>query len=275
MPFATSDQYRIHYECAGSGPAIVLLHSFLCDGEMWSPQVPVLAEHYRVINIDIRGHGQSDIAGAPLSIYDLVKDVVAVLDQEQIPNAIWGGLSIGGMIALRAAITVPERVSGLLLLDTHAGTETRFKIAKYKTLVGLATLFGIRPLLNVVAKLMFGEHTRAHRPELVADWKEKFATMPLTSIKHMVNALCARDSLKSRLGQIRQPARVIVGKEDVSLPPPCSIALTERLPNAQLTIVEHAGHLSTLEQPDAVNRALLDFLSATSSAAPDTAQPTG
>ena len=273
MPFATSDKYRIHYECEGTGPAIVLLHSFLCDGEMWSSQVNVLAAHYRVINIDIRGHGQSDVADAPLDIYDLVQDVLAVLDQEQIPSAIWAGLSIGGMIALRAAITAPDRVSHLILLDTHAGTETGFKIAKYKTLVGLANLFGIRPLLNVVAKLMFGESTRAHRPELVSYWKEKFAAMSLTSIQNMVNALCARDSLKTYLGQVRQPALVIVGKEDVSLPPPCSIALSERLASAHLTIVENAGHLSTLEQPEAINQTILEFLSTQVPTAPGTSQP--
>lgn len=262
MPFATNNNYRIHYQCQGTGPTIVLLHSFLCDGEMWSAQVAPLAEHFRVINIDIRGHGKSSVADAPLDIYDLVEDVVAVLDQENVASAIWAGLSIGGMIALRAAITVPQRVSHLLLLDTHAGAETRFKITKYKMLVGLAKLFGIRPLLNVVAKLMFGQHTRTTRPELVTYWKGKFADMPLLSIQHLVNALCARDSLKTRLGAISQPALVIVGEEDVSLPPPCSIALAERLADAELAIIEHAGHLSTLEQPTAVTRAMLGFLAA-------------
>lgn len=273
MPFAKTNNYRIYYESQGSGPAIVLLHSFLCDGEMWSPQVKALADHYRVINIDIRGHGRSDVANAPLDIYDLVADVVAVLDQEGVQSAVWAGLSIGGMIALRAAITAPDRVSHLILLDTHAGTETGFKIAKYKTLVLLAKLLGIRPLLNIVAKLMFGQHTRQTQPELVTRWKEKFAEMPLDSIQHMVNALCARDSLKTRLPEIQQPARVIVGEEDVSLPPPCSIALTKRLADAHLTIVEHAGHLSTLEQPEAVNRAMLDFLSTQVPAVSGAAQP--
>ncbi|MBB5210653.1 alpha/beta fold hydrolase [Microbulbifer hydrolyticus] len=268
MPFAASDHYQIHYQCQGSGPAVVLLHSFLCDGEMWAEQVAALAKDYRVINIDIRGHGKSGVADKPLDIYDLVQDVVAVLDQEGVTTAHWAGLSIGGMIALRAAITVPERVSSLLLLDTHAGTETRFKVAKYKMLVGLAKLFGIRPLLNVVAKLMFGRHTRAHRPELVAYWKEKFAAMPLVSIQHMVNALCARDSLKARLPQIQQPAMVIVGEEDVSLPPPCSEALANRLANAELEVIKHAGHLSSLEQPHDVNRVMLDFLATCANKAP-------
>ena len=260
MPTAQHDKYKIYYEVSGSGPAVVLLHSFLCDGEMWSQQVAPLAEHHRVINIDIRGHGRSSVADRPLDIYALVHDVVAVLDQEGIQNATWAGLSIGGMIALRAALIVPNRVSGLMLLDSHAGTETGFKKFKYKAMVAAARLFGIELLLPKVAKLMFGKHTLQTNPELVQHWKGKFASMSLDSIQHMVGALCARDSLKSRLGEIQQPALVLVGEEDLSLPPPCSINLAERLPNATLQIVEKAGHLSSLEQPAAVNEAMLQHL---------------
>ncbi|WP_193165448.1 alpha/beta fold hydrolase [Microbulbifer hainanensis] len=260
MPSVQHDGYQIHYQCSGSGPALVLLHSFLCDGEMWKEQLAPLAEHYRVINIDIRGHGQSSTADKPLDIYDLVDDVVAVLDQEGIDKAIWAGLSIGGMIALRAAIKVPERVDSLLLLDTHAGTETRFKIFKYRMLVALVKLFGIKPLLPAVSKMMFGRHTRQNQPALVEYWQQKFSAMSLVSIDRVCLALCQRDSLKTQLTGISQPALVLVGEEDASLPPPCSEALAQRLPNATLEIIPQAGHLSTLEQPAAVTQSMLEFL---------------
>ena len=262
MPVAQHQGLDIFYECSGSGPAIVLLHSFLCDGEMWAPQVPALAQNYRVINVDLRGHGRSGTADTPLDIYAMVEDVIAVLDREQVASATWAGLSIGGMIALRAALTVPDRVNRLLLLDTHAGTETRFKVFKYKTMVAVAKRFGIPPLLPKVAKLMFGQHTLAARPDLVAYWKQKFAAMSLVSIEHVANALCARDSLKARLADVHQPALVLVGREDISLPPPCSEALAARLPHAELKIIERAGHLSTLEQPEAVTTAMCEFLTA-------------
>ncbi|SDZ77489.1 alpha/beta fold hydrolase [Microbulbifer marinus] len=260
MPTAQHNQYEIYYAVSGSGPALVLLHSFLCDGEMWKEQVAPLSEHYRVINIDIRGHGRSSAADQPLDIYDLVLDVIAVLDKEGVESATWAGLSIGGMIALRAALTVPKRVAGLMLLDSHAGTETGFKKFKYRAMVAAAKLFGIKPLLPKVSKLMFGQHTLTTQPELVQYWKGKFATMPLLSIEHMVDALCNRDSLKTQLGEIQQPALVLVGEEDLSLPPPCSISMAERLPDAQLKVVEKAGHLSSLEQPEAVTKAMLEFM---------------
>ncbi|WP_264300008.1 alpha/beta fold hydrolase [Microbulbifer taiwanensis] len=237
-----------------------MLHSFLCNGSMWSEQVEPLSEYFRVINIDIRGHGQSGEADQPLDIYDLVKDILAVLDAEGVDSAVWAGLSIGGMIALRAALVVPQRVSGLVLLDSHAGTETRFKKFKYRAMVATAKLFGIDPLLPKVARLMFGRHTLQTQPELVQHWKQIFSAMPLASIDNVCDALCHRDSLKSRLAEISQPTLVLVGEEDISLPPPCSEALARRLPNAVLEIIPRAGHLSTLEQPAAVTKSMLEFL---------------
>jgi len=103
----------IYYEVTGSGPAIVLMHSFLCSGEMWGPQIEPLSAQYEVINIDMRGHGKSGPAETPFDLYDLVGDVVAVLDREGVDRACWAGLSIGGMIALRAALTAPDRVGAL------------------------------------------------------------------------------------------------------------------------------------------------------------------
>ncbi|QKX18027.1 alpha/beta fold hydrolase [Microbulbifer sp. YPW1] len=262
MPTVHHDGRDIYYECTGNGPVVVLLHSFLCDGEMWNQQLTALAGKYRVINVDLRGHGKSSVADTPLDIYAMTDDVIAVLDKEQVTSATWAGLSIGGMIALRAALTHPERVSGLILLDTHAGTETRFKIFKYKTMVAIAKLLGISPLLPTVAKLMFGKHTLESQPGLVEYWKKKFAAMSLVSIENVANALCARDSLNHRLSSITQPALVLVGHDDISLPPACSEALSARLPHAQINIIPRAGHLSTLEQPQAVNRAMLDYLTA-------------
>ena len=260
MPTAQHQGRNIYYECSGSGPVIVLLHSFLCDGEMWAPQIEALAQEHRVINVDLRGHGRSDPADTPLNIYDMADDVIAVLDQEGVNSATWAGLSIGGMIALRAALTTPQRVDRLLLLDTHAGSETRFKIFKYKMMVAVAKRFGIPPLLPKVAKLMFGKHTLATQPDLVSHWQHKFTTMSMVSIEHVADALCARDSLTPRLADIRQPALVLVGREDISLPPPCSEALAASLPHAELQIIEKSGHLSALEQPAAVTGAMLAFL---------------
>ena len=157
MPSVESQGIRIFFEDFGSGLPIVLGHSFLCSGEMWAPQVNPLAQHCRVVNIDCRGHGRSGHADGPFTLYDLVADVVAVLDHLHIERAVWAGL-ISGMVALRAALVVPDRVSALILADTHAGAR-RLQAQVPSDGPGVKAL-GIGPFLPAILPLMFGRTTR-------------------------------------------------------------------------------------------------------------------
>jgi len=260
MPSIERDGLQIHFEDLGSGPPVVLGHSFLCSGEMWAPQVPALAEGHRVINIDERGHGRSGNLTEPFDLYDMVADVVAVLDALEIERAVWAGLSIGGMVAMRAAITVPDRVAGLILVDTHAGPESPFKKLKYRAMaLGVRTI-GVRSFLPAISKLMFGITTRRRNPELVTAWKERFASVDVPSMILGLGALVRRDSVIDLLRRVEAPSLVIVGDEDVSLPPPCSREIADALPNSSLVVIRESGHLSSLEQPEAVTEAMLRFL---------------
>ena len=260
MPEISRDGVRIYFDDVGSGPPVVLGHSLLCSGEMWGPQVPALAERYRVINVDQRGHGRSGHLTEPFDLYDMVDDVVAVLDELGIDHAVWAGLSIGGMVAMRAAMTVPDRVSGLILVDTHAGAETGYKKLKYRAMGAGARLFGTRPFLPGIVPLMFGPTTRRLKPELVDEWREKFASLHVPSLNLVVAAVIRRDSVIDRLGEIKAPTCVIVGGEDETLPVVCSRKIAAAIPGATLEIVPGAGHLSSLEQPDAVTEAMVGFL---------------
>jgi 3-oxoadipate enol-lactonase len=268
MPTVESQGLRIHFEESGSGPPIILGHSFLCSGEMWGPQLPALGERFRVLNVDTRGHGRSARVERPCTLYDLVVDQLAVLDHLGIERAVWAGLSIGGMVALRAALTVPERVAALILLDTHAGSERLHKRLKYRLMAMTVSALGTRPLLPAIAKLMFGRTTLASKQALVAEWREKFAAVDVPSVLRILTALSTRDSVVDRLGEIDVPALVIVGSEDRSLPPPCSRQIAAGLPAAALVEVPGAGHLSSLEQPAAVTGAMLDFLRSLTEAPP-------
>lgn len=260
MPEIEHDGIAIHFDDMGDGPAVVLGHSFLCSGEMWAAQVPRLVERYRVINIDLRGHGRSGELLHPCDVYDLVDDVVAVLDSLDIQSAVWAGLSIGGMVAMRAALTVPERVRALILADTHAGRETPFKKLKYRVMNVGAKMVGIRPFLPAVVPLMFGATTRGEKPEFVALWEERFAAVNLPSIGVILKALNQRDSVVARLPEIRVPTLVIVGAEDASLPVSYSREISDAISGSSLVVVPEAGHLSALEQPEAVTDAMLSFL---------------
>jgi pimeloyl-ACP methyl ester carboxylesterase len=177
-----------------------------------------------------------------------------------IERAVWAGLSIGGMVAMRAAIAVPDRVAGLILVDTHAGPESLYKKLKYRVMaLGVRTI-GVRPFLPAICKLMFGVTTRRRNPELVTAWKERFASVDVPSMLLALRALVRRDSVTAHLGQINVPSLVIVGDEDASLPPTLSREIASALANASLVVIPEAGHLSALEKPEAVTEAMLGFL---------------
>lgn len=260
MPIAEVNGQRIHYEDVGEGRPIILGHSFLCTGDMWREQVPALAENYRVINPDLRGHGQSGKASSPWSLEDAVQDSLGLLDHLGIDRAIWCGLSIGGMVALRAALDAPERVSALILIDTDAGEETFLRILKYRIMGIGANAFGVKPFVPAVLKLMFGASTRRNNHELVNEYREVFAGIDTESIVNSLPSLTERGSVISRLAEVTMPSVVIVGEEDKSLPVARSQVIHSQLADSELVVIPEAGHLAAIEQPERVNAAVKSFL---------------
>jgi len=266
MPFVDVHDQRIHFDDVGAGPPVVLGHSFLCTGEMWRGQVSALRSRYRVINPEFRGHGQSGPVTAPFSLYDAVRDTVGVLDALEIERAVWCGLSIGGMVGLRAALTVPERVSALVIMDSDAGAEITYRKLKYGAMGFMVRRVGVGPFVPTVSGLMFGATTRREQPELVDEWRQIFAEFDVPSALHCLDALVGRDSLLDQLPSIDVPCLVMVGDEDRSLPPPVSRRINDGLPNSEFVEIRGAGHLSALEQPGQVNDALELFLDRVSGA---------
>jgi 3-oxoadipate enol-lactonase len=254
----------IHYTDAGrtgtGSVPIVLGHSFLCSGDMWREQLEPLARRGRVINVDFRGHGRSGHATAPYDLYDALADVVGVLDRLSIERAVWAGLSMGGMVALRAALEVPTRVAGLIVLDSDAGAEGTAKRLRYRALGLTARLFGLRPVLPAVLRQMFGRTTLATRRELVAEYRERFARVHVPSVWHGLGAIAGRDSITPALALIDVPTLVIVGEEDAALPPERSRVIAAGVRNAELLVVPGAGHLACLERPEVVTEAMCAFL---------------
>src|SRR2546421_8047375 len=123
MPFADVDDQRIFYQdSGGSGPVVVFSHGFLMDHEMFAPQVAALSHEFRCITWDERGFGQTEAHG-PFTYWDSGRDCVALLDHLGLDGAVLVGMSQGGFLSMRAALSHPDRVKGLALIDTQAGVE--------------------------------------------------------------------------------------------------------------------------------------------------------
>jgi pimeloyl-ACP methyl ester carboxylesterase len=259
MPTVQRAGIDIHYEVTGEGPPVLLAHSLLCSGEVWRNQVPALARRHRVVNVDARGHGRSSRATARFTLYDSVADHLAVLDALGIERAVWAGLSQGGMVALRAALDHPDRVGALVLLGADAGPETPRRRVEEALLGVVARAFGLRPAIPLIAKAMFGRTTRRENRALAAEWSRRFAAADVPSALHSLHAVNRRDDLLPRL-RISAPTLVLVGDEDEAQLPSRSRRLSAAIPGARLVEIPRAGHLSPLEQPDAVTAEMVKFL---------------
>jgi pimeloyl-ACP methyl ester carboxylesterase len=172
MPFADIHGQRIFYEdSGGSGPAVVLAHGFLMSHAMFDPQVAALAPDLRVIRWDERAHGRTEWDNKPFTYWDSAADCLALLDHLGLDRAVIGGMSQGGFLSLRAALLRPDRVKGLVLIDTQAGVDDEETRARYRTMRDTWVAMGaLEPLVEIVAGLILGP--RQYWEPWVSAWRE-------------------------------------------------------------------------------------------------------
>lgn len=260
MPELVRDGATIHYQVSGAGPTVVLGHSLLCDTEMWRGVEPRLAERYRVINVEARGHRRSTAPG-PFTLEDLAGDWLAILDREGGGRAVLIGLSMGGMTAMRLALRAPSRVAGMVLIDSNGDEEEKGKRFQYALMEMVYRRFGlIGPLARRVATLMLGETTRHRRPEVFEELKQMVARHDHAQVPHALRAVFKRGPILDRLSAIACPTLVLVGDEDRATPVVKSERLAAAIPGARLDVVPGVGHLSAMEDPDAIASRVLGFL---------------
>ena len=239
---------------------VVLGHSFLGSGEMWAPLLPTLASMRRVVNVDLRGHGQSSRSAQEHTFEDLVGDVLRVLDELAIERAVLAGLSIGGMTAMRFALRYPDRVGGLILINADAGDEDPQQKLKYRAWSALVQLAEPSVVVRQLTPLMFGADVRARRPGLVDAWAARWRELDVMSAVRVFDTLMDRDDVRESLGRIRCPTLVIHGAEDRLVGRDRCRDVARRIPGSAFQIVERGGHLVTLECPDAVSALFGTFL---------------
>lgn len=248
----------IHYEVSGRGPWLTLSHSLCCDVSMWQPQLAALEPHFTVLRFDTRGHGGSDAPAGPYTFEQLTGDVLGLLDALGIERTHFCGLSMGGMIGQHLALKAPGRIDRLVLADTTSRMPAeaaplwaeRIRIAQEK---GMAA--HVEPTLE----RWFTPPYRAAHPEVMERIGALIRATPVAGYVGCAEAI-ARIDVTDRLGGIASPALVIVGREDVGTPPAMAAAIAAAIPGARLEIIPEASHLSNIEQADAFNRLLLDFL---------------
>jgi pimeloyl-ACP methyl ester carboxylesterase len=255
MSVAEVNGQRISFDdSGGTGPAILFSHGFLMDGSMFDAQVAGLKDEFRCVTWDERGHGRT-AAERAFTYWDSAADAVALLDHLGIERAVLAGMSQGGFIAMRAALTVPDRVRGLVLIDTQSGLEDPEVLPLYRALHDEWVANGPAGVQEVVGSLIFGPGVDP------GPWYDKWGAMDPTTFTAPFNALVDRDELTDRLGEITQPTLIIHGTADAAIPIWRAEQLRDGIPGThELVLVEGAGHAANMSDPDLVNAAMTSFV---------------
>ncbi|HWG91105.1 MAG TPA: alpha/beta fold hydrolase [Candidatus Thermoplasmatota archaeon] len=242
-----------------NGVPLLLLHAFPLDHTMWQPQLDA-GLPARVITPDLRGFGVSYFDD-PASIEEHAKDVLAFMDDQEIPRFVVGGLSMGGYIAMAVARLAPERVLGLVLANTRATADTEeARTGRDRTIARLEAE-GINSLVETMPPRLLSPRTMETNPAVVAEVRRTIGSASPSGVINALRAMRDRPDASAGLRQVRVPTLVIAGEEDTFTPPEEARRLADLVPGAELVVIPGAAHLSNLENPEAFNAALERFLS--------------
>jgi 3-oxoadipate enol-lactonase len=242
---------------AADAPVVVLSNSLGATRAMWDAQVPALAERFRVVTYDTRGHGESPVPPGPYALDDLVDDLVALLDEVGAERAHVAGLSLGGMTAMRLAAREPARVHRLALLCTSAFVGP----GPYGDRAKLVRAEGTATVAPAVIERWFTPDFRERGPDLVKRMEAMIAGTPDEGYAACCEAIDRMD-LREDLPRIGAPTLVISGWDDPATPPEHQQAIVDGIPGAELLTVSPGAHLANIEQPLQVTGALLGHFDA-------------
>jgi 3-oxoadipate enol-lactonase len=251
---------EINYELSGKGGAqvVVLSHSLSCSLLMWDPQMDALNPYFQVLRYDIRGHGGSDAPSGAYTLNLLAGDVIKLLDALQIDRVHFVGLSLGGMVGQSLALNSPHRLRSLALCDTAAIVPAEAQ-PLWQERMDKARKEGMKALLDQTMERWFTPFFLKQNSKMVALIREQLLATPVSGYIGCAEAIRRLNYLE-RLSKIKMPTLIVVGEDDPGTPVSASEGMQKGISKSKLVILPSARHLSNVEQAEAFNAALLDFL---------------
>jgi len=249
----------IHFtDSGGTGVPVLLVHAIGCDHRMWDGLGTALSPRFRVIRMDVRGHGRSAVTPRPYSLDQLADDARDLLDSLKIDKAHWVGLSMGGMIGQAFALRHPQRLRKLVLANTTStyGTQGPEMWEARAKAVGEGGMAAVKEL---AMQRYFTDDFRASSSDIVDRIGSGFLATDPEGYIACCNAIRDLD-FSGDLHRIKAPTLVIAGEKDVGTPVAMSKAIADAIPGATLAVIPGAAHLSAVENPEAFNKLVEDFL---------------
>jgi 3-oxoadipate enol-lactonase len=250
---------NLHHRFDGpaGAPVVVLSSSLGSSLAMWEPQLPALAQRFRVLRYDHRGHGASPVPDGPYTIDEIAGDALELLDALGLERVSFCGLSLGGAVGMWLAANAPERIDRLVLCCTAARFATPEIWAERAAAVRAAG--SVEPLADAVLERWFTADFLTREPEQIAAVRSMIVSTPAEGYAATCDALRDAD-LRAHLGRIRAPTLVVAGADDPATPPRQGEELAAAIEGARLAVIPRAAHFANVEQPDAFNGAIVEHL---------------
>jgi pimeloyl-ACP methyl ester carboxylesterase len=255
-----SDDAEIVYEVRGSGPPVVLLHPFPCHHGFWNPIAAALDSRYRLILLDLRGHGDSDVGDGPAFMPKHANDIARVLDAEGVGKAAFVGCSIGGYILFEFWRRFRSRVSSLVLCDTRPLADTSEARANRLQSAASVVEQGTEPYLETMIPKLMGRTTLSARPDLVDGARAMMRKMSPQDINLVLRGMAERPDSVADLKTIDVPTLIVIGEEDVLSTVADGDLMRQNIAGSQLKVIPKAGHYAPWEQPESAGKVLRQFL---------------
>lgn len=260
MKFASLDGLLTNYLVEGpeESPTLIFINSLGLDFRMWDDVASILRSDYRIVRYDKRGHGLSDCPPAPYSLDQFVADLHSLTEYLGLPPAVLVGISIGGLIAMEFAAQFPDLVPHLVLFDTAArigsaeGWEERIQQVRSK---------GLEEMSSIILPIWFSKAFAERQVESHRGYRNVLVRAPLEGYVGACAALRDTD-LSERVNSIKAKTLVLAGSEDQSTAIDQGRRLAEMFPQARFELLDGAGHLATVEQPELAANEIRAFLEA-------------
>jgi 3-oxoadipate enol-lactonase len=262
MPIIGKFHYLEALPPAGVRPrgTLLLLHAFPLTAEMFEPQLTLAAGGWRVIAPHLRGMDGAPQGSPAASVDDYAGDIIDLFDALHIEDAVVGGVSMGGYAAFALFRLAPRYIRAIVLADTRPQADTPEGVEGRKHLMGILRDKGPAGVADTMLPKLLGDFTRRENPGLVARARDLILSNSSEAIASAITVLMTRPDSTKLLPTIHCPTLIVVGEHDVVTPPPLSREMQQGIAGSELATIPNAGHLSSLEQPQAFNAALAHFL---------------
>lgn len=251
----------IHYSLEGpsDAPCITFSHALANNLSLWDRAASKMRDRYRVLRYDQRGHGLSAAAPGPYTFPMLIQDAVSLLDVAGIERTHWVGLSIGGMIGYGLAIQHGDRLHSLVACDSRPDAPPDYA-AYFQSRIDKAARLGMEGVVESTIERWFTPEFRAKNPPVLDHVRSMIRTTSTVGHEGCCEALKTL-SFGSSLNEIRTPTLILGGEKDKGAPPEALAAAASLIPGAKHAVIPQAGHITALENPDAFECVLEEFIS--------------